>query len=79
MFCPVCNGIKRVEVSCGKCNEAMNDCGRTLEWSDPYAPYEPVSISGSTRNQVGDAICLHTALCPSCAHTIEVCISEWQE
>ncbi|GGF96894.1 hypothetical protein [Paenibacillus abyssi] len=80
MLCPVCNGIRTLEVECSLCGVTMSDSGRIHDFTGPYAPYQPIEdevvpISASG----GDAIiCTHIANCPVCEKRVEVSVTQWE-
>lgn len=78
MFCPVCNGLQPLQARCSSCNQEADDLGRMVDWTGPYAPYEPVEVANVLYNQSTDAeSCKHVAFCSNCARTIEVAVAEW--
>ncbi|SEO18693.1 hypothetical protein SAMN05518847_106192 [Paenibacillus sp. OV219] len=80
MLCPICNGLEQLYALCPVCSLQTEDCGRLDDFTGPYAPYQPDTITNSetipSLSFIGNN-CSHVVYCPSCSATYEVQISEW--
>lgn len=76
MLCPVCNGIRLLNVPCPKCRCDADDCGRIADWSGPYAPYSPVSQEPFFNRT--EIYCEHIVYCSGCNRSYEVSVAEWE-
>ncbi|WP_141500096.1 hypothetical protein [Paenibacillus luteus] len=79
MFCPVCNGIQSLHVSCSSCASATVDCGRSSDLTGPYAPYEQIKDEPlfSDMHLFDASSCKHLLYCSTCNQTSEVTVNEW--
>lgn len=79
MFCPVCNGIQSLHISCSSCNGAIVDCGRSSDLTGPYAPYEQIEVEPLISDvQVQESSsCKHLLYCSTCKQTTEISVTEW--
>ncbi|WP_168122989.1 hypothetical protein [Paenibacillus sp. HB172176] len=81
MFCPVCNGVQSLHTICGSCGFEMTDCGKTSDWTSPYAPYEPIredqSLFGHIFGASAEDACCHSVYCRQCRQSSELLIAQW--
>lgn len=77
--CPVCNGLKKLELNCVDCNGLMEEKGRYQDYFDDYSPYMPIDqmkledgIPADFQNQQ----CPHLYRCSSCGTDCVILIKE---
>jgi hypothetical protein len=58
-FCPLCNGIAFISVTCAYCGHEMTNQGTVIDYYGPYSPYEYLYCQE-------DNICTHLFYCPNC-------------
>ncbi|SDT20545.1 hypothetical protein SAMN05444162_3408 [Paenibacillaceae bacterium GAS479] len=77
MLCPVCNGIRPLELACCYCLEPLVDCGPEQDLADPYSPYGPAaSVFTDTpegERQV-EPVCIHRLYCTVCSRSSKASI-----
>ena len=39
-LCPLCNGLKHIQLYCPECNSEMDDKGKVMDYDDEYSAYE---------------------------------------
>jgi hypothetical protein len=77
--CPVCNGLKKVEVECEACSSPMEEKGRYHDFFDDYSPYMPIDLMKLEDGIPGDYKnhqCPHLYKCPSCGKDKVILIAE---
>jgi hypothetical protein len=64
-ICPLCNGLKEMEVSCPICNSKMYDAGPIENFYDDYSPYLDQNITQAI-NKEDLHHCVHLFKCSKC-------------
>lgn len=70
-FCPLCNGIEAIHLSCPKCQTNMEDQGKLTDFLDDYSPYldiDMVKMVDGDPKSLEEHQCLHYFYCPACRH-----------
>ncbi|MDF2854581.1 MAG: hypothetical protein K0Q87_432 [Neobacillus sp.] len=77
--CPVCNGLREVDLICSHCGEHMNESGRLMDYYDDYSPYMEIDLmkmeDGYQDTKSGHK-CPHLYSCPSCQNDKVIFINE---
>lgn len=58
-FCPLCNGIHNILISCDSCGAEMTDQGTVSDYYGPYSPYDALDV-------VEHDCCIHLFYCKHC-------------
>ncbi len=58
-FCPLCNGIHFIAVTCDYCGYEMTNLGTVIDYYGPYSPYD--YIDGAE-----ELCCTHLFYCSHC-------------
>ncbi|WML49674.1 hypothetical protein RCG23_06890 [Neobacillus sp. PS3-34] len=77
--CPVCNGLKEIQVSCGGCGNNMKDYGRVMDFYDNYSAYMPIDqmkLEDGYPDTYSDHKCPHFYQCPTCQKDEVIFIKE---
>ncbi|WP_082347319.1 hypothetical protein [Bacillus sp. FJAT-18017] len=77
--CPVCNGLKQLDVHCSECSSQMEEKGRYMDYFDDYSPYMPIDqmkLEDGIPNDYKNHQCPHLYRCPSCGNDQIVLIKE---
>ncbi len=65
--CPLCNGLKDIEILCELCGKPMKDKGPIVNFLDEYSPYLSNDITqvvdGAKHNN-----CTHVFKCSACGY-----------
>ncbi|TLS38024.1 hypothetical protein [Pseudalkalibacillus caeni] len=80
--CPLCNGLKNIEVHCPECHRLMADMGRIHDYYDDYSPYEPIEeikLADGFPDNTKTHQCPHLFICVECDTKEVRLISEWSE
>jgi hypothetical protein len=75
LVCPLCNGLKNIEVLCNICNKNMNDGGIVSDYYDDYSPYLPISITGRIDGYPSSQ-CVHLFYCTKCGRDKRIAIQK---
>ncbi|NLK97573.1 hypothetical protein [Defluviitalea saccharophila] len=75
LVCPLCNGLKNMEVSCMNCGEKMKDGGLVSDYYDNYSPYLPISITGKIDGRPSSE-CVHLFYCPQCGKDKRIAVEK---
>ncbi|WP_225446393.1 hypothetical protein [Paenibacillus rhizovicinus] len=80
MLCPICNGLEQLSVQCPSCAMQTDDLGRAVDFTAPYAPYQPdddeatMTISGA---ELAAITCNHVVYCRLCQAVFEASVQKW--
>ncbi|MDL4842733.1 hypothetical protein [Aquibacillus rhizosphaerae] len=77
--CPLCNGLKSINLNCPNCQQVMDNQGRTVDFMGDYIPYleyEGTKLIDGELNSTQDHTCLHLFYCTSCNQQLNVPIQE---
>lgn len=66
-LCPLCNGLAKMNIVCGKCGSDMEDKGRIQDYYDDYSPYLNYGLTDLQDGEPDD-ICQHIFCCPVCGY-----------
>lgn len=58
-FCPLCNGIHNILISCDSCGAEMTDQGTVSDYYGPYSPYDALDVGEHD-------CCIHLFYCKHC-------------
>lgn len=58
-FCPLCNGIHTIFITCDSCGYEMTDQGTVSDYYGPYSPYDAINVAH-------DDCCVHLFYCTHC-------------
>lgn len=78
-ICPRCNSFDQSEVRCHKCQTAMDDLGKAVDYLDEYSPYEEIStlkLVDGLQQSIARHECLHLFYCPKCGRERPIVIEE---
>jgi transcription elongation factor Elf1 len=68
-ICPICNGLREIELICTNCGSSMMESGRLMDFYDDYSPYMEIDLmkleDGYPDTNSGHK-CPHLYQCPSC-------------
>lgn len=72
-ICPVCNGLRSLQMACPNCGVIMDDGGKLEDFFDDYSPYLEMRWNREVNGYPDLAAhrCLHYAQCPEC-HSEEI-------
>ncbi|PLS17568.1 hypothetical protein CVD28_11245 [Bacillus sp. M6-12] len=77
--CPLCNGLREVQIFCENCGDRMDDQGKVMDYYGNYSPYMDIDslkkIDGY-ETSLKNGECPHLMLCPSCRSERVVLIKE---
>ncbi|MCQ6558703.1 hypothetical protein [Paenibacillus mendelii] len=81
MLCPICNGLEQLSAACPVCSSPADDCGLLVDYTAPYAPYQPYDEASSNfmETMIFDQKCQHVVYCQRCDVVYEVTIQKWRE
>ncbi len=81
LLCPLCNGMKQLDIKCLQCHTEVTDCGRYDEYLGPYSPYRQIDDMKLTNgfNDLKNHQCIHVGYCAHCHLTFNVSVNEWRE
>ncbi|SDZ15631.1 hypothetical protein SAMN05421736_1074 [Evansella caseinilytica] len=68
-YCPVCNGLQRMELVCPSCQHPMYDQGRQMDYFDDYSAYLPIELTKENDDIADDKRlkkCPHLMICDHC-------------
>ncbi|WP_409274223.1 hypothetical protein V1499_04785 [Neobacillus sp. SCS-31] len=77
--CPVCNGLKKVDVNCENCSNLMEEKGRYMDYFDDYSPYMPIDqmkLEDGIPDDLKNRQCPHLYRCPACGTDSIILIGE---
>lgn len=76
--CPVCNGLKHMDVECSRCGALMDDTGRLTDLYADYSPYREIDDLRMTNGfpDLANEQCLHVFYCSLCGQEETVGIAE---
>jgi len=67
--CPLCNGLREVNLICSNCGSQMEDSGRVMDFYDDYSPYMEIDLMKMEDGYLdtkSENKCPHLYHCPSC-------------
>jgi len=78
-ICPICNGLREVDLQCTQCGKQMVDSGRLMDFYDDYSPYMEIDLmkmeDGYSDTNSGQK-CPHLYTCPTCQKDEVIFIKE---
>jgi hypothetical protein len=78
-ICPICNGLREINLQCSHCGGQMLDSGRLMDYYDDYSPYMEIDLmkmeDGYPDSHSGGK-CPHLYQCPSCQQDQVIFIKE---
>ncbi|BAB04858.1 hypothetical protein P4637_11385 [Halalkalibacterium halodurans] len=78
-YCPVCNGMTTIEITCDTCGKRLDDAGKYQDFFDDYSPYEEIEmmkLEDGIKENARDHRCAHVLVCPRCQITSVYLIDE---
>ncbi|WP_035177902.1 hypothetical protein [Alkalihalobacterium bogoriense] len=80
--CPLCNGLKMVDITCPQCQSNMEDRGKVMDLFDDYSPY--IEIEGlkqidGIQNDKQNHECPHIFVCSECGKDVMHIVKEWRK
>lgn len=77
-ICPFCNGLQYEQYACKKCESAMQDYGKVVDYVDAYSAYMDqkllTEVDGLTLNN-SQQYCLHVMYCGTCGYQTEAAVT----
>ncbi len=67
LVCPLCNGIKNMNISCPVCSAKLKDNGPIVNYLDDYSPYLSNDITQLVDGALHDQ-CVHLFSCEKCEY-----------
>lgn len=78
-ICPVCNGLKTLQMNCRNCQNRLVDYGRMMDYYDDYSPYMSIDLmklEDGYPDTYKEHKCPHLYHCPQCQHDEVILIKE---
>ncbi|MDG5786379.1 hypothetical protein QA612_02675 [Evansella sp. AB-P1] len=78
-FCPVCNGMEKINKKCPSCQTIMEDEGRLHDYYDDYSAYESIDLmklEDGIKNDNEEHLCPHLLLCKECLKDEVILVNE---
>lgn len=78
-LCPLCNGLRKINVLCSECNTEMDDKGKSMDYDDEYSAYmdtDTLKQNDGFMRSLADGQCPHLMKCPNCGHDEIILVKE---
>lgn len=78
-LCPLCNGLKHINLYCPECDNAMVDKGKVTDYYDAYSAYEDTDTlkqNDGFPQSLSNGQCAHLMICPKCHYEEVILIKE---
>lgn len=77
--CPICNGLRTLQIMCEKCGGQLVDSGKLMDYYDNYSPYMDIDLmklEDGFSDTYSHQKCPHLYCCPHCFHDVVVLVNE---
>lgn len=78
-ICPICNGLRTINIRCKHCGNEMLDRGKVMDYYDDYSPYmdiELMKMEDGYLDTHAQHKCPHLYSCQNCLNDEIVFIKE---
>jgi hypothetical protein len=77
-WCPVCNGLIKINKSCCFCQQTFEDLGKMSDYDEDYSPYRELDHLHLSNGymDVAKQLCIHLCQCTSCGEKAMVAVEE---